>query len=138
VKRILAIVLAVLLLAGCTKVATVGSGDATPNPNGARHPYTIPHVLRYATAEDIVGLNPHLTQQTVLGYMASLTMAWLTKFDGENRPIPELTTVVPTPANGGISKDGLTITYHLRKDAKWSDGVPFTADDVVFSTNAST
>jgi streptogramin lyase len=60
VKRILAIALAALLLAGCTKVATVGSGDGTPDPNGARHPYTIPHVLRYATAEDIVGLNPHL------------------------------------------------------------------------------
>jgi len=40
---------------------------------------------------------------------------------------------VPTKANGGISPDGLTITYHLRKNAKWSDGVPFTADDVLFS-----
>ncbi len=129
-------VLAALLLSSCTKIASSTSGGIgeTPGPNGARHPYTIPHVLRYATAEDIVGLNPHLTQQTVLGYMASLTMAWLTKFDHENRPIPELTTEVPTQANGGISKDGLTITWHLRKDAKWSDGVPFTADDVVFST----
>ncbi len=33
-----------------------------------------------------------------------------------------------------MSKDGLTITYHLRKGVKWSDGAPFTADDVVFST----
>ena len=134
-NRILAAALASLLIAGCTKVATVGSGSETPGPNGARHSYTVPHVLRYATAEDIVGLNPHLTQQTVLSYMASLTMAWLVKYDVDNRPVPELVTVVPTPANGGISKDGLTITYHLRKDAKWSDGVPFTADDVVFSTN---
>jgi peptide/nickel transport system substrate-binding protein len=134
VKRLLATALVALLTAGCTKVATVGSAAATPGPNGARNAYTVPHVLRYATAEDIVGLNPHLTQQTVLSYMASLTMAWLVKFDHENRAIPELATEVPTQANGGISKDGLTITYHLRKDAKWSDGVPFTADDVVFST----
>jgi peptide/nickel transport system substrate-binding protein len=94
----------------------------------------VPHVLRYATAEDIVGLNPHLSQQTVLSYMSSLTMGWLTKFDHENRPVPYLTTVVPTQANGGISRDGLTITWHLRRGVKWSDGAPFDADDVVFST----
>ena len=32
-----------------------------------------------------------------------------------------------------ISDDGLTITYHLFENAKFSDGVPVTADDVVFS-----
>jgi peptide/nickel transport system substrate-binding protein len=91
-------------------------------------------VLRYATAEDVVGLNPHLTQQTTLSFMSSLTMAWLTKFDRRNRPVPELATVVPTRENGGISKDGLAITWHLRRGVRWSDGVPFDADDVVFST----
>ncbi|MEO7040431.1 MAG: peptide ABC transporter substrate-binding protein [Candidatus Elarobacter sp.] len=131
----LALVLASLLLASCAKAGSPGAQDATNTANGGRHPYTIPHVLRYATSEDIVGLNPHLGAQTVVSYMSSLTMAWLTKYNHDNRPIPELTTVVPTQQNGGISKDGLTITWHLRKDAKWSDGVPFNADDVVFSTN---
>src|SRR5471032_895022 len=101
----------------------------------ARHPYTVPHVLRYATAEDIVGLNNHLNAQGTLSFMSSLTMAWLLKFDRENKPIPELALAVPTQANHGISADGKTITYHLRKDAKWSDGVPFTSDDVRFSAN---
>ncbi len=82
----------------------------------------------------MAGLNPHLNQQTTLGYMSSLTMGWLTTFDRRNRPVPELTTVVPTQANGGISRDGLTITWHLRHGVKWSDGAPFDADDVVFST----
>ncbi len=31
-----------------------------------------------------------------------------------------------------VSSDGLTYTYHLRKDAKWSNGDPVTADDFVF------
>ena len=98
-----------------------------------RHPYTVPHVLRYATAEDIVGLNPHLNAQGTLGYMSSLTMAFLLKYDRANKPRPELALTVPTRANGGISADGKTITYHLRHDAKWSDGVPFTSADVKFS-----
>jgi peptide/nickel transport system substrate-binding protein len=100
-----------------------------------RHPWTIPHVLRYATGEDIVGLNPHLSQQLTLSFMSSLTMAWLLRFNHANRPVPELATEVPSLANGGISRDGKTITYHLRRDAKWSDGVPFTSDDVRFSVD---
>lgn len=35
-----------------------------------------------------------------------------------------------------ISKDRLSYVFHLRKDVKWHDGTPFTADDVVFSYNA--
>ncbi|MBE3574023.1 MAG: ABC transporter substrate-binding protein [Firmicutes bacterium] len=32
-----------------------------------------------------------------------------------------------------VSKDGKTVVFHLRPGVKWSDGVPFTADDVVFT-----
>lgn len=32
-----------------------------------------------------------------------------------------------------ISEDGLTYTFNLRQDAKWHDGVPITADDVIFT-----
>ncbi|MCL2046870.1 MAG: peptide ABC transporter substrate-binding protein [Oscillospiraceae bacterium] len=32
-----------------------------------------------------------------------------------------------------ISDDGLTYTFHLRSDLKWSDGSPLTADDFVYS-----
>ena len=63
-KRPLALVLAALLLAGCTKAGTPSSSaPAAGGAGGARHPYTVPHVLRYATAEDIAGLNPHLASR---------------------------------------------------------------------------
>jgi ABC-type transport system substrate-binding protein len=34
-----------------------------------------------------------------------------------------------------ISEDGLEITFHLRRGVKFSDGQPFTADDVIFTIN---
>ena len=34
-----------------------------------------------------------------------------------------------------VSDDGLVITFHLRRGIKWSDGEPFTADDVLFTFN---
>lgn len=34
-----------------------------------------------------------------------------------------------------ISPDAKVYTFHLRKGLKWSDGVPFTSDDVVFYVN---
>lgn len=47
--------------------------------------------------------------------------------------VPNLATEIPSLENGGISEDGLTYTFKLRDDAKWHDGEPFTAADVVFS-----
>jgi len=126
-KRILALGIAGLIaLSACSK-----SGGAGASASG--NPWTTPHVLRYATAEDINSLNPHLATAATVGMLSQLTMAWLIRWDAHNLPYPELATEVPTQANGGVSKDGLTITYHIRKGVKWSDGAPFDADDVVFS-----
>src|SRR5205823_2067893 len=46
---------------------------------------------------------------------------------------PGLATVVPTAANGGISSDLKTWTFHLRPGLKWSDGQPLDARDVDFT-----
>jgi peptide/nickel transport system substrate-binding protein len=46
---------------------------------------------------------------------------------------PGLATVVPTVANGGISADLKTYTFHLRPGLKWSDGQPLDARDVDFT-----
>src|SRR5690242_18865118 len=44
-----------------------------------------------------------------------------------------LAAQIPSVANGGISKDGLTYTFKLRPGLKWSDGQPLDARDVDFS-----
>ncbi len=134
-KRLAALALTLAIAAaGCSRSGTGPAGPA--GKNGRLNAWTVPHVLRYATGEDFSTLNPLLNQQTTLSLMSSLTMAWLIKWNVHDRPYPELATEVPTKADGGVSKDGLTITYHLRKGVKWSDGAPFTADDVVWTIHA--
>jgi peptide/nickel transport system substrate-binding protein len=130
-------VVAAVLLAGCTRTAQVSSaGDASGAPGTHKNTYTIPHELRIGDTQDFDNLNPHLATTLILGNLSQLTMAYLVRYDRHNQPMPELATEVPTEENGGISKDGLTITWHLRHDVKWSDGEPFDGDDVAFSTNA--
>jgi peptide/nickel transport system substrate-binding protein len=54
--------------------------------------------------------------------------------DGEFQPL--LAEEIPTEANGGITDDGLTVTWRLKQGVTWHDGEPFTADDVVFTYEA--
>lgn len=125
--------LAVALLAGAVALSACSKTSQTGGEGGRANSWTIPHTLRYANAEDINTLNTLLNQQVTLSYLSSMTAAFLIKWNAQNLPYPELATEVPTKANGGISQDGLTITYHLRKGLKWSDGAPLDADDVVFT-----
>jgi len=47
--------------------------------------------------------------------------------------VPVLAEEIPSPKNGGISKDGQSVTWRLKKKVVWHDGAPFTADDVIFN-----
>jgi peptide/nickel transport system substrate-binding protein len=61
---------------------------------------------------------------------------WFFLVDSKGNLQPDLATEIPTPHNGGISADGLSITYHLRKGVRWHDGAPFDARDVIFTYHA--
>jgi peptide/nickel transport system substrate-binding protein len=57
----------------------------------------------------------------------------LITWEGLLRLGPDATSVVPNLAKSWKSTDGgKTLTLYLRKGIKWSDGVPFTADDIMF------
>ena len=58
----------------------------------------------------------------------------LLKFDLKTLELrPGVAKEIPSTANGGISSDGLTYTFKLRDDAKWSDGEPVTAKNFEYS-----
>ena len=57
----------------------------------------------------------------------------LASWDPDGNLAPILATEVPSLQNGGLSKDGKTVTWKLKKGVQWHDGKPFTADDVVFN-----
>jgi len=81
-------------------------------------------------------LNPPLSAYQISTDLSMFWAAYLFNYSDADQLVPELATQVPTLQNGGIAKDGLTITYHLRKGVQWQDGAPFDADDVVFTWHA--
>ena len=114
-------------LAGCAKVSTESGGGASGNP------WTQHGVLRMANLSEPDTLNPVVGNQQIDSDLAMLWGGFFFDYSDKNEYVPELATEVPTPANGGISKDGMTVTYHLRRGVTWQDGAPFDARDVIFT-----
>ena len=48
--------------------------------------------------------------------------------------VPWLAAEIPTVANGGVSEDLTSITWKIQSGIVWSDGTPFTAHDVQFTS----
>lgn len=95
-----------------------------------------PHVLRIADISEPSSLNPLLAHdQATIGYDLLICQT-LVGLDAQNRLVPILITRIPTRANGDISADGTRITYHLRRDVRFADGVPLTSADVAFTYRA--
>ncbi len=98
-------------------------------------PTPTPKTLTYYSQYDVSTLDPadaydsgsFIPIQNSYDTLLSYPLTTISEF------APALATEVPTIANGGISSDGLTYTFHLRQNVKFSNGDPFTADDVVYT-----
>ena len=78
-------------------------------------------------------LNPYLSSGTKDNDASAIVLEPLANFSPDGSLVPVLATEIPSPENGGISDDLMSITWTLRDDVVWSDGTPFTSEDVVFS-----
>lgn len=65
--------------------------------------------------------------------VSSMILEPLLSYAADGSLLPTLVTEVPSKENGGLSDDLTKVTLNLRDDVLWSDGEPFTADDVVWT-----
>ncbi|TXF90850.1 hypothetical protein FUA23_05270 [Neolewinella aurantiaca] len=92
------------------------------------------NVLRVALRQEPEGLNPVLTAQADSRYVRELIFQTLNGQDPETfEVIPLLAT---TPDVRKESGGGVSYSYEIDPNAKWPNGLPVTAADVVFSLKA--
>ncbi len=95
--------------------------------------------MRFALAADPQSLDPlfaHVDANSVEQQVARLAFEPFIDVDERGTPVPVLLDRIPTVENGGLSRDGRTITYTLRSGVRWQDGVAVTAHDVVWTLHA--
>jgi peptide/nickel transport system substrate-binding protein len=79
-------------------------------------------------------LNTHQAAGTSDADAARLVLEPLASLNKDGQAIANgLAAEIPTVANGGIAKDFTSVTWKLRQGVKWSDGTPFSAEDVAFT-----
>ncbi len=88
--------------------------------------------------EDIPTLNPYLSTAFITTQVSPAIVEPLVAVDPAGDYVPAMAARVPTPENGDVSADGLSVRWTLAPDLTWSDGVPVTADDIVFTYEAAT
>ena len=88
---------------------------------------------RVGISQEPIVLNPIMGSQTVNTIVSTNILEGLLFVGADGNYQPGLAAEVPTTANGGVSPDGLTIRWKLRSGVLWSDGRPFTSEDVLFT-----
>lgn len=83
-----------------------------------------------------ISLNPLIENGNIAIELGLLLFQFFVKYDDRGQLVGDAAREVPSLANGGISKDGRTVTYRLRPGLRFSDGEPVTAADCVFSIEA--
>lgn len=117
-KRLFAVVLTFLmtisLLAGCGEKKEVKTNEAEQK-------------LTYALSDEPDNLDPAIAAESSVASIFGNVFEGLTALDENDTAIPGIAE------KWDLSTDGLTYTFHLRKDVKWSDGSPMTAEDFAYS-----
>ena len=78
-------------------------------------------------------MNPFLSGGTKDVEAASLVIEPLARYDENGELVPWLVEEIPTVENGGVSEDLTSITWNITPGLTWSDGTPFTSEDVKFT-----
>jgi len=128
--RLLAGIATLLLVAGGAVAGFVylGPGQSSPkqtSPAGATRAESTTFIEGDVGAPST--LNPLLASSSSEQDLVPLLFSGLVRVDGSGSPQPELAVSWP------VSSDGLSYTVKLRDGARWQDGQPITAADVLFT-----
>jgi len=116
--------LAAALGALCVAAACGGGGGGTGENLASDQTLSFPLV------DDVGNLDPGTMSAAVDIDILRNAYSGLYKFDDQLKEIPDIATGAPQ-----ISSDGLTYTFKMRNDVKFSNGDPVKADDFIFSWN---
>ena len=115
-------------------IAIGGDGSRRPAPCRARPGLTIGITQFPAT------LNPNIDAMAAKSYVLGMTMRPFTVYDADWKLVCLLCTALPSIENGLAvpvdlpdGKKGIDLTYTIRADATWGDGMPVTTADVLFT-----
>jgi peptide/nickel transport system substrate-binding protein len=78
-------------------------------------------------------LNPHFAVGTKDQDGSRIFYEPLASWGPDGDLTPALAAEIPSLENGGVAKDGTSVTWKLKQGVKWHDGQKFTADDCVFN-----
>ena len=109
----------VLVLSSVLAACSGGSGEKDSKGK---------QVLNLVLSSDIPSMNSALATDLVSFEMYENVMEGLYRLDKDTKPVPALAEGDPKETDGGK-----TWTIKLRKDAKWSNGDPVTANDFVYA-----
>ena len=135
---------------GMAASPTKGGATASPTKGGAASPTKggitgtpgkgrgVAPLLRILYWQAPTILNVHLSSGTKDSAASSLVLEPLVDVAADGTLIPVLAAEIPSLENGGVAADGKSVTYKLKSGVVWSDGTPFTADDVRFTWQYTT
>jgi peptide/nickel transport system substrate-binding protein len=122
-----------MIVAGViTMMAFSAVALAQPSPSGSASPANQKTTFIYGVSAPNSSLNP------LVGYLGLDYNIWAMEY---NLPIefgtkdfsPDFAHSIVTSVD--TSSDNMSFTYHMRSGLKWSDGQPYTANDVAWSLN---
>ncbi|MFC4078047.1 peptide ABC transporter substrate-binding protein [Salinithrix halophila] len=108
-------------------IALVGCYGGNPEATSSKEP----QVLRITAGNEIPTMDSTGTLDVLSQRVINNTFEGLYRFGKDSKPIPGIAKSYEK------SKDGQTYTFHLRKNAKWSNGTPVTAQDFIYAWKKS-
>src|SRR5690606_9324637 len=129
-KKFLSIFMAaflVFVLAACTANDDAGSEPEGNDDEGKTEETSSEKIIYWNNGQEPTSFDPPVGFDAVSWSPLNNIMEGLTRLGEDHTPQPAIAE------NWDVSEDGKTYTFHIRENAKWSNGDDVTAGDFVFA-----